>query len=140
MANENATPVSAPTVLDQLTVADVINPSVALPVGVFGDALKKKKAKADEKLVGFAGQVLETTQRRMTALATTKAALVAELDKIKADEARVTAAAEYAQATNNVFALAAVVGMKQTACQLAAEAGLVVPANDDPIWTVVVRS
>ena len=140
MANENATPVSAPTVLDQLTVADVINPSITLPVGVFGDALKKKKARADEKLVGFASQVLETTQRRMTALATTKAALVAELAKVDADEVRVRAAAEYAQSTNNVFALAAVVGMKQSACQLASEAGLVVPANDDAIWTVPVRS
>ncbi len=140
MANENATPVSATTVLEQLTVADVINPNINLPAGVFGDAVKKKKSKADEKLVGFASQVLETTQRRMTALATTKAALVADLAKVEADEARVRAAADHAQSTNNVFALAAAVGMKQSACQLAQEAGLVVPANDDPIWTVPVRS
>lgn len=118
-----------------LTVQDVISPR-AFGADVLSQALKAKAESASKQLVEFAGRVLSSAQSRNTQLAQQQIELEAALKAVKAEQAKITAAAEHAQATNNVFALAAAVGQKGQAIAFAQCAGLLVPANDDVVWSV----
>ncbi|HRA10023.1 MAG TPA: hypothetical protein PKX31_00045 [Chitinophagaceae bacterium] len=121
--------------LSTLTVADVIAPST-FGSDVIGKALAKKQAAALEKLEGFTVGVLTSAQNRSTALARAKKNLEDELASVHKEIDRINVAAAHAQSTQNIFCLAAAVGAKQSAIQFAQCAGLLVPTNDDLIWSV----
>lgn len=131
------TTTSAPTTATAaaLTVQDVIGPKT-FGGDVLSQALKAKVESANKQLIAFASAILSSAQARNTQLAQQEIDLEAALLKVRADRAKITAAAAHATATDNIFPLAAVVGQKQGAIQFAQSAGVLVPANDDPIWTV----
>lgn len=121
--------------VNALTVQDVISPRT-FGGDVLSQALKAKAEAASKQLIDFAGRVLSSAQAINTNLAQQEIDLEAALKKVREQRAKINAAADHAQATNNVFALAAVVGQKASAIQFAQQAGLLVPANDDAVWTV----
>jgi len=129
------TTTAAPASVAALTVQDVISPR-AFGGDVLSLALKAKAECASKQLVEFAGRVLGSAQAKNTHLAQQEIELEAALKAVRAEKAKITAAAEHAQATNNVFALAAAVGQKGQAIAFAQSAGLLVPANDDAVWSV----
>lgn len=133
------TTTSASASVSALTVQDVISPRT-FGADVLSQALKAKAECASKQLVDFAGKVLSSAQAINTQLAQEEINLEAQLKAVRERKAKITAAAEHAQASNNVFALAAAVGQKQAAIQFAQAAGLLVPANDDVVWTVPAKS
>lgn len=132
MSETTATPAAS---VSALTVQDVISPR-AFGADVLSQALKVKAECASKQLVDFAGKVLNSAQALNTSLAQQEIDLEAQLKAIKERRGKINAAADHAQATNNVFALAAAVGQKGAAILFAQQAGLLVPANDDAVWTV----
>lgn len=129
------TTTTAPASVAALTVQDVISPRT-FGSDVLSKALEAKQKCASEQLVAFAGKVLGSAQAKNTVLAQQEIELEAALKAVRAEKAKITAAADHAQATNNVFALAAAVGQKGEAISFARAAGLLVPANDDAVWAV----
>lgn len=126
--------VTGTSAVSQLTIADVISPSKTFTASVLGEALKTKQDKASKALVGLAGVILDRAGCVAAELAQEAADLEARLVANRKTTAKLDEVVAYAQSTNNVFALAAHVGLKSTAVQFAASNGLVVPANADPIW------
>lgn len=126
--------VTGTSAVSQLTIADVINPNKAFTASILGEALKQKQAKAATALTGLAGAILDRAGCVAAGLAQEAADLKAKLAINEKATAKLDEHVAYAQDTNNVFALAAHVGLKATAIQFAASNGLVVPANADPIW------
>ncbi len=124
------------TSVSQLTIADVIDPNKSFTASVLGAALKTKSDKAAAALQGLAGTVLDRVGCEAAKLAQEKKELEAALAVNAKATAKLDAHVAHTQATNNVFSLAAHVGMKSAATQFAASNGLVVPANTDPIWSL----
>ena len=133
--SETQTTTTAATV-GQLTIQQLIQPSLTLGSGILGKALSKRKEAADDALCDFTQQVVDVASQLATRYAQTKAELEAQLAEVSKRAAKLDAAAAHADKTSNIFALAAAVGKKAEAMNWAARANLVVPTNDDPIWTV----
>lgn len=126
--------VSGTSAVSQLTIADVINPNKAFTASVLGEALKQKQSKASTALTGLAGVILDRAGCVAAGLAQEAADLKARIAANEKATSKLDEVVAYAQESNNVFALAAHVGLKDAAIKFAASNGLVVPANADPIW------
>lgn len=130
---QSAQPVASP--VGRLSVMDVIKPRL-FGDNILGQALAKHAEEAGKQLVEFARRILSTAQAKTTALAQRKADLEVELKKLDEQILKIERAAAHTEATNNVFALAAAVEQKSAAIAFAQSANIVVPSNDDPIWSV----
>ena len=122
-----------------LTIESVTNPaSLTLGNDVLSQALEQRRIEAKNAYVEFAGVVLSAIQNRRAELASRRALLEKELEVVREAENKLLAATadDVVSGPKGLMPVAAVLGMKCEAMDFAADNGISVPANDDPIWSV----
>lgn len=121
-----------------VTLLDVVSPAVGgFSDSVLGKAKAQHAENASKALVELATSVMLSAQAR---LATEKQAVIdleAALVKAKEKYSATSRAVTHADKVNaGLFALAAYLGLKGNIQYWCRSNAVVVPGNDDPVWTV----